>query len=204
MTGHESSVAGITPVVLVGGRSRRFGRDKLREPLADGSWLVDRPITALRAVFGARVMLVGDCDPGVALRGDGMILDRYGGAGPIGGVLSALDDQLRPVFVLAGDLVSIDESTVRRITFTASQDESAWAVLAQTDRIEACIGVYRPPAAAALRLNMRRGECRLDSAAPPNKLHLVPIDRAAARNVNSRADLPDRAAIPNPRVQRTT
>ena len=50
----------IQPIVLVGGSSRRFGRDKLREPVAgpDGSvgWLVDRPIAALRGVFGRVVM----------------------------------------------------------------------------------------------------------------------------------------------------
>ena len=58
----------IQPVVLVGGKSRRFGRDKLREPIGESraEWLVDRPIRALREVFGARVAVVGECDADVA------------------------------------------------------------------------------------------------------------------------------------------
>ncbi len=57
-------LATIQPVVLVGGRSTRFGRDKLREPVGCAREpLVQRPIRALRAVFGPRVMLVGECHP---------------------------------------------------------------------------------------------------------------------------------------------
>ena len=39
--------ADIQPVVLVGGRSRRFGRDKLREPVAPGA--DERPVAERRA-----------------------------------------------------------------------------------------------------------------------------------------------------------
>src|SRR5262245_59553696 len=78
------------PIVLVGGKSTRFGRDKLREVVGDG-WLVDRPIAALREVFGARVAVVGECDDEVAQRGDRVITDRFPGVGPIGGIVSALE-----------------------------------------------------------------------------------------------------------------
>src|SRR5262245_5365872 len=81
----------IHPVVLTGGRSTRFGSDKLRARLDDdGTLLIDRPIAALRAVFGPRVALVGDCDPAVAARADLIIRDLHPGRGPIGGILSAL------------------------------------------------------------------------------------------------------------------
>ncbi len=82
--------ASIQPIVLVGGSSRRFGRDKLREPLG-GGWLVDRPIAALREVFGGHVRLVGACHPEVARRGDGVIPDSHPGTGPVGGIVSALE-----------------------------------------------------------------------------------------------------------------
>ncbi|TVQ32545.1 MAG: hypothetical protein EA376_05445 [Phycisphaeraceae bacterium] len=97
----------IFPIVLVGGRSRRFGRDKLREPvmLADGreGWLVDVAIAALREVFGDRVVIVGDCDGQVAGRADGRLPDEHPGLGPAGGVLTALRARCRSSSSMAGD-----------------------------------------------------------------------------------------------------
>src|SRR5690606_32636942 len=125
----------IQPVVLVGGRSRRFGRDKLREPVEDG-WLVDAPIRALRAVFGPVVAAVGACDPEVAARFDRVIEDRYPGAGPAGGVLSALQATGGAVFVLAGDLARITEREVRAVMAAAAGAPTAWAVMACGSRPE--------------------------------------------------------------------
>ena len=58
---YKSVIEKIQPVVLVGGQSSRFGRDKLIESV-HGELLVSRPINALRAVFGNRVAIVGECD----------------------------------------------------------------------------------------------------------------------------------------------
>ena len=84
-------LASVQPIVLVGGKSRRFGRDKLREPWgSDGRVLVQYPIEALRGVFGRRVKLVGACDPTVEQLADGVIADLHPGVGPMGGIVSAL------------------------------------------------------------------------------------------------------------------
>lgn len=130
----------ITPVVLVGGRSSRFGGDKLRLPLgssgafqpvphgrggsggvlADGAaMLVDLPITALRGVFGARVARVGECHPGVAARFDVALPDRWPGIGPLGGVASALFETAGDVFVLPGDAPNFDAAAVRELLCAA-------------------------------------------------------------------------------------
>jgi molybdopterin-guanine dinucleotide biosynthesis protein A len=184
---------GVQPIVLVGGQSKRFGRDKLREPLRGGrpgEVLVDRPIAALRAVFGSRVACVGECHSDVSSRADLAIPDRYPGVGPIGGILSALEETGGEVFVLAGDLARITAGVVRQILDRARDEHEEWAVLARTTRIEPCIGLYRPAAAVALRARLTSGrDASLFDAIAAERLITVPVDAGVAANVNTPADL---------------
>ncbi|MCL4743349.1 MAG: NTP transferase domain-containing protein [Phycisphaerales bacterium] len=174
----------VRPVVLVGGRSRRFGRDKLREPFG-GGLLVDRPIAALRGVFGACVALVGDCDAAVAARGDSHHADRFPGRGPIGGVLTALDEFGCAVFVLSGDLPCVTEAGVRSVLGAALADPGAAAVVAATPRVEPCFGVYRPASAGALRRAMEQGRLELWRVIEGEGWATVPLAASEAVNVNS-------------------
>jgi len=175
----------IQPIVLVGGRSSRFGRDKLRVPLA-GGWLVDLPITALREVFGSRVAAVGDCDPTVAARADLHIRDRYPGAGPLGGIAAAIETSGLDVFVLPGDASAVSPALVRDIL--AVSDNPALAIIAQTTRPEPCIGLYRIASLSHLRQQLA-GSRSLHDAIPPARLRLVQIDPRLAANINTPGDL---------------
>lgn len=185
MTGGLGS---IQPVVLVGGTSRRFGRDKLREPLesSPGSqWLVDRPIAALRAVFGPRVAAVGDCDPEVSARADLVIPDTRHAAGPIGGVLSALEQAGGDVFVLSGDLPYVTENAILAVLAAARTRPGALVVLAATDRMHPCIGLYRGASAEFLRVHLAAGRHSLFDAVPAGLVATAAIDPREAHNVNT-------------------
>ncbi|MCC6320794.1 MAG: molybdenum cofactor guanylyltransferase [Phycisphaerales bacterium] len=151
------------PVVLVGGKSRRFGRDKLREPVPglSGRWLVDVAIDVLRAEFGSVVSVVGECDPLVALRADTVIPDRYPGVGPMGGLLSALEHSCGPVLALPGDVWRIDIDLIRRLRSAADLNPADDAVLLRTDQVQWCAGVYRPSLAGVLRTAVASGRYAL-------------------------------------------
>src|SRR5262249_4123144 len=180
----------IQPVVLVGGASRRFGRDKLREPAGrPDEWLVDRPIAALRAVFGPRVVAVGDCGPAVAARADLHVRDAFPGRGPLAGIVSAIEASRTDVFVLPGDAPGITPGVVRQLLAAADEDPGAWAVLGLTDRPEPCIGVYRVACAAEVRLRLESGDGALIDAVSEGRRVLVAIPANAARNVNRPEDL---------------
>jgi molybdopterin-guanine dinucleotide biosynthesis protein A len=183
----------IQPIVLVGGASRRFGRDKLREPIRQdhrgGVFLVEHPISVLREVFGPIVAVVGACHESVRQRADRIIPDPYPGVGPVGGILAALEHAGSAVFVLAGDLSRIDDQTVRRILAVATDSPASWAVLGRGSRPEPCIGLYRRPMRELLRDRMGRGVYRLHDAVPTDRLAMVPINPSATANVNRPEDI---------------
>ncbi len=185
----SSSVAPL-PVVLVGGRSTRFGRDKLLEPINDGNaLLVDQSIKALRDALRVPVAVVGACNPDVALRADFVIDDPYPGVGPMGGVLAALEYAQQDVFVLAGDLPAIDASTVRTIVDAATTHPGAWAVIARTNTLHPTIGIYRP--ACISQLQRLIGERKLPLRNAISEAHRIEvvIEPHCAMNVNRPADL---------------
>lgn len=179
----------IQPIVLVGGKSSRFGRDKLRERLHDGV-LVQRPINALRSVFGPRVMLVGDCDPSLLPLADGVIPDLHPGVGPIGGVISALACVNSPVFVAAGDMPNIDAATIHALLAAFASNPAALAVFAGDPAPHPTLAIYRAESLPILRDKLARNERALHSALPADRVVLVPCDPRALANVNTPGDKP--------------
>jgi molybdenum cofactor guanylyltransferase len=184
----------IQPIILVGGRSIRFGRDKLREPLGTSSdsaaeWMIDRPLRSLREIFGRRIAMVGECDDAIAARADLIIPDRYPGLGPAGGILSALEASGGGVMVLAGDLPRIEARCIRDILTEAIAHPEAWTILAFTDRPQPCIGVYRQAVRASLEERISQGRRRLHDLAPAERRRLVAIDHRCAANINTPDDL---------------
>lgn len=184
-TPSQEFLASIQPIVLVGGKSTRFGRDKLREPMAHtGERLVQRPIAALRAVFGPRVRLVGECHPSLLSLADGIISDQFPGTGPLGGVLSALQLSAGPVFVLAGDMPAFDADSIQAIVAAAWRDASAIAVWACSGREHPCAGLYTKAATPLLASALNERRFTLRDAIPARDVRLIPIEAAKVMNVN--------------------
>ena len=185
----------LTPVVLAGGRSRRFGSNKLLARVGDprnDERLIDRPLRALSAVFGSRVVLAGH-SPDVLDRAWAALPDRTAGMGPLGGILTALEAFPKGVFVLSGDLPDITPRSVESICLRMHVGRPA-AVLGRTDRVEPCIGVYLPAArpwlaAAAARWARGLAMPPLHWVIPPRLRVEVGIPAAEARNVNRPEDL---------------
>ncbi len=172
----------LMPIVLVGGKSRRFGRDKLREPLPNGDRLVDRPIRALREAGLAPVTLVGRCAPEIRERGDHAIDDAYLDMGPIGGILHALEVFGCDIFVLAGDLPNVTSREVRAIVEASERAPEGLVVRA---RNEPCVAIYRVCLTRRIRHRLAAGELSLMHLVDSEKLVEIELASGSLRNVNT-------------------
>lgn len=82
-----------TGVVLAGGRSRRFGRDKLAEPYGDGV-LLHRPVAALREICDEVVVVLAPDAPEPAMPAGADVVfarDAEADTGPLVGVVAGLE-----------------------------------------------------------------------------------------------------------------
>lgn len=144
---------GVTGIVLAGGRSRRFGSDKLRAEI-DGRTLLDHAVAAVGAVAGEILVVVGPGDDRTLPRSSRPIrrvTDREAGGGPLIGLLAGLEAAAEPlVVVVGGDMPTLlpDVLTLMIRTLTAADRAIAAVVLTARGRSEPLPAVVRTGAAS--------------------------------------------------------
>jgi molybdopterin-guanine dinucleotide biosynthesis protein A len=130
----------VTGIVLAGGRSSRFGSDKLVARL-DGRSLLDRAIDALAGVTGEVVVVVAPNDDralpsaGVPVR---RVMDAVPFGGPLIGLRAGLEAAAEPtVVVVGGDMPSLRTEVLAALirALIASPDPIGAAVLALRSRL---------------------------------------------------------------------
>lgn len=170
----------IGAVVLAGGRSTRFGSDKLAAEL-DGRPLLRHAIDGVRTVAGEVVVVVapGAAPPlpdGVRVAYDARPFD-----GPLAGLaagLAAIGPDVERVVVVGGDMPRLVPAVLRRLVAALAADPAAvLAVLA--------VGDDRPPlpmaidtrrGTAAVTNLLERGERRLRALTEDLPTVVVPED----------------------------
>lgn len=177
-----------TGVVLCGGRSRRMGVDKALIEL-DGLPMVERVARALEAGGCAPVLLVGGDGAAARATGRPWIPDRWPGAGPVGGVLTALASVDTDVLVAACDLPDLDAASVRVVLTSARLQPAVDVVVATTDRREPMLSWWAAGSRARVDAAWRSGTRAVREVIATGTVREVPVPAAALRNVNRPADL---------------
>jgi molybdopterin-guanine dinucleotide biosynthesis protein A len=146
----------VTAAILTGGRARRLGgRDKSALILGTTT-VLQRQITALRAVTGS-IMLVTGAGRGDAASGLTVVRDVVPAAGPLGGIYTAIrasGDDL--TLVVACDLPFLDASFLARLVAEAAGVDVA--VPRTADGIHPLCAVYAASAAEPIRRRLARGD----------------------------------------------
>ena len=180
----------IAGAVLVGGASRRMGRDKAVIHI-DGQPMVDRIGAVLRAAGCVPVFAVG---PGPLAGALAHFDDLFPGQGPLGGVLTALACTSPPstaVCVVACDMPWLDAESVAQLLDVA-RVTTANVAMAQTDRLEPLCAVWNVSSAPALQRAFDSGERAIHLALGQLVTQHVALPALALRNVNTPSDLPSR------------
>jgi molybdopterin-guanine dinucleotide biosynthesis protein A len=161
-----SATARVGAVVLAGGRSSRFGRDKLVEPI-DGRPMLDHAIDAvLRLTSDVVVVLAPDAEDPALPSGVRTVRDIAAFEGPLAGLstglraLGQLDASIERAIVVGGDMPTLIPAVLERLL--AELEVHEFAVLSDGDRPRPLpMAVRRVTASAAAERLLETGERRL-------------------------------------------
>lgn len=170
----------VSAIVLAGGRSSRFGRDKLAEPI-DGRALLHHAIDTVRPFARETVVVLRpdalpDVPPDVRIAHDPAPFE-----GPLVGLLAGLVAATgTTVLVAAGDMPELVPSVVELLLAALDDPRTEAALLVQDGRSRPLpMALRRLPARVAAARLVAAGERRL--GALPAALATTAIDEAAWR-----------------------
>jgi molybdopterin-guanine dinucleotide biosynthesis protein A len=177
-------------VVLAGGRSRRYGRDKALVEV-DGVAMAARVAEALRGAGAAPVVAVGGDAAGLGALGLDVWPDAHPGAGPLGALATALEQSGGPVVVVAAcDLPWLDVATVDALLVALARDGAVDVAVARTDRREPLVSAWRRDRCReVVRAAFDAGERAVHAALARLRVAEVAVDARAVGNVNRPDDL---------------
>jgi molybdopterin-guanine dinucleotide biosynthesis protein A len=165
-------------IVLAGGRSTRFGADKLAAPL-DGRPLLHWPLEVLTGICREVVLVVGQegIPPlpalSVPLR---IVRDDEPGAGPLPALITGLQEAVaETAIVVAGDMPSMVPALLQELARRATAADTDAAVLLDGTTIRPLPAALRCTAAIDAARRLRdRGEDRLRAVFAELRVDRVP------------------------------
>jgi molybdenum cofactor guanylyltransferase len=187
VTERRQPTGNVAGAVLAGGASRRMGRTKALIDVG-GVPMAGRVAGALAAAGCRPVVIVGGDPDELQPLGLPFVADRHPGAGPLGGVITALEAVGGDVVVAACDLPELDAATVLAL-LDASEDDAAAVIVAVTDRLEPALARWPHRTLTALHALFDAGQRSLQAAVLAVGHVEVPVAAAALRNINTPGDL---------------
>jgi len=186
----------ISAAILAGGRATRLGGADKASLVIGGARIVDRQLAALAQV-SADVRIVANDAARYADLGVRVVPDAIAGAGPLGGLYTALLDARHDrVLVLACDLPFVSAALLERLAAESRTGQEVDAVVPRTPRgLEPLCAVYRKACAARAQAQIARGDLRMTALLSDLRVRelghdaLAPYDgEALFENVNTPHD----------------
>ena len=189
----------VSAIVLAGGRSSRFGRDKLREPI-DGRSLLEHSIAAVRPMSDEVLVITAPLGAPTVDEDVRVVRDSAPFGGPLLGLaagLAAAHEAI--VLVTAGDMPEVERRVIGLLLDALDDGSVDVAVLAEGDRPRPLPMVVRRDAArAAIERLIEAGERRLGALTEELPRAVIaeavwrPLDPEGRtlRDIDTTADLP--------------
>jgi len=188
-------------IILAGGRSSRFGRDKLAEPIG-GRPMLDHVIDRVRGVV-ADIVVVTAVEASLSMNQAPdveVVHDEHPFDGPLAGLgigLRALDSRFERVVVVGGDMPTLVPAVLTRLIEALDRHEAA--VLADGERPRPLpLAVRRSAGAAVVDRLLGHGERRLRAVLETLDVEVIPLEAwqkddptgESLRDVDTPEDLP--------------
>jgi molybdenum cofactor guanylyltransferase len=201
----KPSAEHVSAIVLAGGRSVRFGRDKLAEPV-DGRALLLHAVDAVRPLAG-EIIVVAAPNASPAVPADVLVVhDETPYEGPLAGLVAGLEATRAPIaLVVGGDSPTLVEAVLESMVATLDDRRIDVVGLEHEGAIRPLpMAIRRDAGARAARDLIERGERRLRSVFEVLSIKSIPEvtwrtldpNGATLRDVDTPADLPDRSTYP--------
>lgn len=190
-------IAGVTGVMLAGGKSRRMGRDKRLLEL-EGATLFARALSVLDDLFPEVLIAVADALPEGVEVGHRVVTDLIPACAALGGVYTGLSLATHPrVFVAACDMPLLSATVIRAMV---ERDPRADVVMAQLAHgLQPMHAVYSKRCLPRFEAMAREGNLKIQDVAQQEGLliRIVPEEELRAMdshvlsflNINTPADL---------------
>jgi len=186
----ETAPEAVTGCVLCGGQSRRMGQDKATMELA-GASLAERALQVMRGVSERQLLLSGSTERYPQF-GVEQLTDALPDAGPLGGLLAALEAATTPWVALLGcDQPGVGRGTYRALLAHAVREDAELCLLESEHGLEPTIGVYRSALAGRVRACLEAGQRRMNSIHASARVATLAFDAGPpqlALNVNTPED----------------
>jgi len=206
--------SGLAAGILAGGRATRFDGVNKGTLVVGSSTIVDRQLEALREVADT-VFVVGRDDPAWTSRGLQVIPDDVPGAGPLGGIYTAIvHSPCDRTLVVACDMPFVSAALLRRL---AAVDDADVVIPRHARGYEPLCAIYSRACAGDMRERLARGlneASRLPAGVRVTELDIdedvlfvnvnTPHDYERARELSDRMPQPPQNRITSGRTRRRT
>jgi molybdopterin-guanine dinucleotide biosynthesis protein A len=182
-----SHVADITGVILAGGRSERFGKNKAFATF-QGVPLIERALRVMTALF-REVMIVTNSPAEYPPYGVLVLTDQEPHQGPLGGLVTALSASTNDaVFAVGCDMPILDPSVIAKIV---EQGRGFDAAIPVHDGIrEYLMALYSRRLLGRMSCCLSEGKLSLDEFCQKlSNVAWIPVDGDSWFNVNTKKDL---------------
>lgn len=185
----------VAGAVLTGGSSTRMGTDKASFPI-DGIPMAKRVAAALRSVGCSPIVFVGGDPLSLGPLGERLVPDMAPGAGPAGGVVSAIsavevtESAVGLVVIASCDLPFLSTLQLRPlITAIEFAGDSVDVAVARNDAVQPLCGVWRSSTLPVITNAFEAGVRSVFGLLDLLRVLEVTVEPAGLRNVNTLADL---------------
>jgi molybdopterin-guanine dinucleotide biosynthesis protein A len=160
-------------VILAGGRSSRYGKNKALEKIG-GIPLIERVVTTMQAIF-RHLLLITNTPHEYAYLQLPMHKDLIKGLGPMGGVFTGLEVISEDAgFFVGCDMPCLSEKLIRHMVEIRNRFDVV--VPRVNGKIEALHALYRRRCAAAIRRKIDQGQYQIIRFFPELRVRYVDED----------------------------